>query len=663
MRGAGAGGTPGPAVPPQRAAALASSTAHAGPKRPGTGPTPQRGPAVQRFDDSDSDIAYPQRRGPGGQARRNVGNATVAAIVAEDDRSLSPTPSDVSSSSHTPSPLGSEAAGGDADAEAVAGAVGRKRKYVDEDTSMTNAGDTSGGPGGSPTDAAARYARMILDYFISESNQIPAFLINPPIDFDPNVVIDDDGHTALHWACAMGRIRIVKLLLTAGADIFRANAMGQTALMRSVMFTNNYDLRKFPELFELLHRSTINIDRLDRTVFHYTVDIALSKGKVHAARYYMETVLSRLADYPREIADILNWQDEDGDTALTLAARARSKRLVKLLLDNGGDPKVANKDAKSAEDYILEDERFRAASLGPQGGTPIVGGPGGIVAAPTGLVDGMAGIVAAATAPTGGLVGWTPTLHYSETAQRAANQAIPQMAEMLESLASSFDAELEDKERDLSQAQSLLVNIQAEIVEGQRTLHGLQQLADGLEPTKARQAELEEELKAKMGKRYRFGWEKYVRDEEEREKAYREAKKAVAEAGGEAQVDAATKEAAQTQLDLDALMASPPSDIGTSNGALRQRLQTLRNQRSDLFSSFVHLQSETGASGLMAEYRRLIGMGTGVGPGEVEAVIRSLAESLDQDEPEGMALFGAGAAGAAGGANGIEAAPVGVAVA
>jgi transcription factor MBP1 len=77
----------------------------------------------------------------------------------------------------------------------------------------------------------------------------------------------------------MGRTRVVKLLLTAGADIFKVNKAGQTAPMQSVMFANNYDARKFPEFYELLHRSTLNIDHFNRTVFHHIVDVAMGKGK------------------------------------------------------------------------------------------------------------------------------------------------------------------------------------------------------------------------------------------------------------------------------------------------------------------------------------------------------------------------------------------------
>ncbi len=66
------------------------------------------------------------------------------------------------------------------------------------------------------------YTEIILNYFVSETTQIPSLLVSPPADYDPNSRIDEDGHTALHWACAMGRVRIVKLLLTAARPSSRA---------------------------------------------------------------------------------------------------------------------------------------------------------------------------------------------------------------------------------------------------------------------------------------------------------------------------------------------------------------------------------------------------------------------------------------------------------
>lgn len=345
------------------------------------------------------------------------------------------------------------------------------------------------------------YANIILDYFITEKAKIPDCLVKPPPDFDANVSIDDDGHTALHWACAMGRLRVVKLLLSAGADIFRVNHAEQTALMRSVMFSNNYDVRKFPELYQLLHRSTLNIDKGNRTVFHHIADVALTKGKTHAARYYMETILAHLEDFPRELEDVINFQDEEGETALTLAARARSKRLVKALLDHGADPKIKNRDKKSAEDYILEDERFRSS--------PNLGGQ-------LRLGDGESSMRA-------GFGSLPPQLYHSQSAQQAAGKYTTDMTTMLDDLARSYDTELQQKEKDISQAEALLVSLRSDIEEAKKTLAELQSRSAGLQPEREKVAGLQSSLEENMGRRYRAGWEAWLAHEEARENAWEQA--------------------------------------------------------------------------------------------------------------------------------------------
>ena len=484
-----------------------------------------------------------------------------------------------------------------------------------------------------PGDARS-YGDQILEYFISDTNQIPPILISPPPDFDPNMAIDDDGHTALHWACAMGRIRVVKLLLTAGADIFKVNKAGQTPLMRSVMFANNYDVRKFPELYELLHRSTLNIDNYNRTLFHHIVDIAMSKGKSHAARYYMETVLTRLADYPKELADVINFQDEDGETALTMAARCRSKRLVKVLIDHGADPKIVNNDGKSTEDYILEDERFRSSPVPPsraqsmsfrnaQVAYPPLSAPPNYVFAPAN--------------------GDRPPLHHSVAAQKASTRCINDMSSMLDSLAASFDQELRDRERDTNQAHALLANIQAEILESQRTVAHLKTQADGLAQAKQNLNNMEAELYAKMGRRYRLGWEKWVKDEEMREAANGELVVTGAIPSNHIDEDGQTesdpdriqgkrKSPPQREdiSDLIALHSDIPSDqegLRTACEALREEMSELRKRRKTTFEEFVSFQAEAGTSGRMAEYRRLIGAGCGgVPPAEVDQVLGMLLE-------------------------------------
>ncbi|KAJ6567221.1 hypothetical protein DFH09DRAFT_1156353 [Mycena vulgaris] len=561
---------------------------------------------------------------------------TLSARGSEDG-SMTPSPSEASSSSRTPSPIrGSEppyASNGRGDE------FSRRNKYSRASNDQYSLSESERFKANGANDPRA-YADQLLEFFISDSNQVPHFLITPTPEFDPNMAIDDDGHTPLHWACAMGRIRVIKLLLTAGADIFKVNSAGQTCLMRSVMFANNYDVRKFPELYELLHRSTLNIDNYNRTLFHHIVDVAMSKGKTHAARYYMEIVLNRLSDYPKELADVINFQDEDGETALTMAARCRSKRLVKLLIDNGADPKIVNNDGKSTEDYILEDERFRSSPVPPSRAMGMSFRNTHAAHPPHNALPNYA------FAPANGD---RPPLHHSVVGQRASTRCVNDMTSMLDSLAASFDQELRDKERDTAQAHALLSNIQAEILESQRTVGHLRAQAEGLAQAKQHLKEREEALYTKMGRRYRLGWEKWVKDEEVREKEIRDAGNGelVAPTTYRMEDDMDTddeasrlkRRLAQTEdiSDLVTLYSDLPTDpegLGQACNALRQDVEQFRKRRKGTFDELVSFQAEAGTSGRMGEYRRLIGAGCGgVPPSEVDHVLGMLLETLESEEP------------------------------
>lgn len=277
------------------------------------------------------------------------------------------------------------------------------------------------------------YAEMLIDHFVgSEAAPIPAFLINPPPDFDVNGTIDEEGHTGLHWACAMGKMKVVKLLLAAGADIYRVNHQGQTPLMRSVMFTNNYDLKTFPELFDLLQKTIFNIDKFDQTVFHHVASLGTSKQKQAAVKHYMEVLLSRLADSPEELASMINVQDVEGDTALNIAARLGQKRLLKLLVDHGADPKIRNKHDLTAEDHLF----------------------GG----------------AAATRDTSAPFAQIFRPHLSETGITTTTKILPAVNEMMESLATSYDKEMQEKDTDLTQSRVIYAKIQDEIAESKMAI-------------------------------------------------------------------------------------------------------------------------------------------------------------------------------------------------
>lgn len=440
---------------------------------------------------------------------------------------------------------------------------------------------------------AAQYADTILNYFISETTTIPTLLVNPPPDFDPNMSIDDDEHTALHWACAMGRIRVVKLLLTAGADVFRVNLNGQTALMRAAMFSNNYDLRKFPELFELLHRSILNIDRNDRTVFHHVADLALSRGKPHAARYYLETMLDRLQEYGSQLADILNFPDDEGETPLTMAARARSKRLTRLLLEHGANPKIRNKEGKNAEDYIVEDERFRA------------------------------------TPPRALMGDSSNNLHNSEAGQRAGGRAVQLMTNLLHNLADSYDAELSTTERKLNQAHSLLAQIQGEIADSTKLLGDLDKQGSSREEEERKLDEIQRALRAGAEKRARQDLEAEWSTSSDRIKRLRTE---YGVADGELLPGDVDVKAPGTDALLAKLLSAPDSPEAETK-SLREQVAALKAQRSHVLEKFVESSKEQGTGKTMSAYRRLIAAGCGgIAQEEVDNVVSALCELLE-DQP------------------------------
>ncbi|ORE11933.1 apses-domain-containing protein [Rhizopus microsporus var. microsporus] len=202
------------------------------------------------------------------------------------------------------------------------------------------------------------YAQQLLQYFISDDSGIPTILLERPPDLDVNVIIDDEGHTSLHWAAAMGRLKLVKLLIEQGADIYRVNYKGQTALMRSVLFTNNFDSKSFVFLINMLMETVFNIDKKDQTVFHHVASTASWKGKVHASRYYMECLIETVGQHNvPQLISILNVQDIYGDTALNIAARIGNKKIVRLLMEAGASAEIANEEGMTAKDYLAEAER------------------------------------------------------------------------------------------------------------------------------------------------------------------------------------------------------------------------------------------------------------------------------------------------------------------
>ncbi|KAE8324463.1 hypothetical protein BDV39DRAFT_180311 [Aspergillus sergii] len=198
------------------------------------------------------------------------------------------------------------------------------------------------------------YGDQLLDYFMTvgdapEATRIPP--PEPPANFQVDRSIDDSGNTALHWACAMGDLEIVKDLLRRGADVKTLSVHEETPLVRAVLFTNNYEKRTFPPLLDLLLDTVSFRDWFGATIFHHIAETTRSKGKWKSSRYYCEVLLDKLrvTCTPEEIDVLLSCQDSNGDTAALVAARNGAFRLVHLLLTHcsrAGD--LVNKKGETA---------------------------------------------------------------------------------------------------------------------------------------------------------------------------------------------------------------------------------------------------------------------------------------------------------------------------
>lgn len=182
--------------------------------------------------------------------------------------------------------------------------------------------------------------------------------------------IDSQHHTALHWAATLSRMNIVQALIKNGANAFRVNTEGQTALMRAVIVTNSHDNFSFPDLLDLLGHTLEVADHKGRTVLHHIVVTSAIERRHATSKYYLDCLLEwvvRQGSAPssqdhavngngassshqppkiglgRFMTDVVNAQDKVGDTALNLAARIANRSIISQLLEVHADPSIPNR--------------------------------------------------------------------------------------------------------------------------------------------------------------------------------------------------------------------------------------------------------------------------------------------------------------------------------
>jgi transcription factor MBP1 len=210
------------------------------------------------------------------------------------------------------------------------------------------------------------WADSLLDYFMlyeGEATQPIAFPEIPP-SVNVNRPIDEEGHTALHWAASMGDVNVVKDLLSRGADMQARNIRGETPLIRAGLFANCYDRNTWAKMVTLLQNTITVRDHHNGTIFHHVSYTAMNAARAARAKHYLEVLLNKLyetAPQP-EFFGFLNAQDRSGDTALHIATRV-SRRCTKLLQSYGLPTNIPNNNHETVDSYLQQRAKSRSSRL------------------------------------------------------------------------------------------------------------------------------------------------------------------------------------------------------------------------------------------------------------------------------------------------------------
>ncbi|KAH7335513.1 hypothetical protein B0J17DRAFT_617550 [Rhizoctonia solani] len=217
----------------------------------------------------------------------------------------------------------------------------------------------------SPKGGRAR-AVLLATYSDADPTHIVQLLTTapPPDEADINLSLDEHGNTPLHWAASLARISHVEALLAAGADVQRGNAAGETPLMRTVLSVSSTNDNAISSILPLLAPSLRTLDSSHRSVLHHVAEVAGVKGRAASARMYMEAILEWVARHQGgEFKTFVDLQDENGDTALCVAARVGNRALVRMLVDVGADRGIANKLGLRPGDFGVEGQNLQVGSM------------------------------------------------------------------------------------------------------------------------------------------------------------------------------------------------------------------------------------------------------------------------------------------------------------
>lgn len=308
------------------------------------------------------------------------------------------------------------------------------------------------------------YGDELLDYFLLSKQESSVLVLrpDPPPNFQPDWKIDADGHAALHWASAMGDVNVIQELKRWGASLRVQNSRGETPLMRSVHFTNCYDKQTFPLVMEELWETVDARDLAGRTVIHHAITMKSSIMKsggitnTSCCRYYLDNLLNRLQEKhsERSFQQLIDAQDNDGNTALHIAVQHNARKCIRALLGRAASTNIANAQGIIAEDLIKElNASKNPKERGPQrSSSPFAphfqGDPEWRVSFRDAVYESVKKLAVS---------------YKSEAANTVQNKITPLVLEKFQDLAHNYEEEWKEKNEAEMEARRILGNTQNEL--------------------------------------------------------------------------------------------------------------------------------------------------------------------------------------------------------
>jgi transcription factor MBP1 len=327
------------------------------------------------------------------------------------------------------------------------------------------------------------WADALLDYFmLLDSDEGFVAPPEPPANVNLDRAIDEKGHSAMHWAAAMGDLEVVRELIRRGARIDCLSNNLETPLMRAVMFTNNYDKQTMPSMVKIFQQTVVRKDWFNSTIFHHIAATTSSTNKFVCARYYLDTIINKLSEtwLPDEVTRLLNEQDNNGDTAIMIAARNGARKCVRSLLGRNVDVEKPNHKGETADDLIRDLNQRRRVN-----GRPRQASSSPFAPPPEQRLNGHSHIDSLITGPL--IPVPFPQLsvreqisYRSQTASHLMTKVAPTLMEKCEELAMAYEAELQEKEAESLDAERVVKKRQAELEATRKQVEELRGINNGL---------------------------------------------------------------------------------------------------------------------------------------------------------------------------------------